>query len=221
MRYLWFIFIILFAGGTAVAVAQPSDTATYQVEFRTTWSKKKHPVNFPSNPHFSGLIGTTHNDQLELWARGKRASDGMEEMAESGDQSGLKQEITKARKAGKAKTVMSGSPKFGSPMKTSLNFTIDKNFPLVTLVSMIAPSPDWFVGVHNLSLLDSYGKWIDKRTVKLRAYDAGTDNGEIYNSYDDDTQPRGKISLLSSASKDTSFGKGKPYVGTFTFRRIK
>ena len=34
---------------------------------------------------------------------------------------------------------------------------VTTDHPRVTLVTMIAPSPDWFVGVSGLSLLDASG----------------------------------------------------------------
>ena len=43
----------------------------------------------------------------------------------------------------------------GTPTATG-DFTVTTDHPLVT---MIAPSPDWFVGVHGESLLDAGGQW--------------------------------------------------------------
>ena len=50
----------------------------------------------------------------------------------------------------------------------SVEFQIGRDHPLVTLVAMIAPSPDWFVGVHDLGLIES-GDWVDEMTVDLLA----------------------------------------------------
>ena len=36
--------------------------ARYRVTFQATWSAETHPTNFPANPHFSGLVGATHNE---------------------------------------------------------------------------------------------------------------------------------------------------------------
>ena len=56
---------------------------------------------------------------------------------------------------------------------------------------MVAPSPDWFLGVNSLSLLEE-GSWVDSVVIELFAYDAGTDSGAIYTSPDEATDPRGK-----------------------------
>lgn len=54
---------------------------------------------------------------------------------------------------------------------------------------MINPSPDWFVGVSDLELCLSNGSWIDKKTLFLYPYDAGTDNGPTYISPEQPTIP--------------------------------
>ena len=59
-----------------------------------------------------------------------------------------------------------------------MTFDIDVDSPLVTHVSMIAPSPDWFVGVNSLSLLEG-GSFMSSVVIQLFAYDAGTDSGVI------------------------------------------
>ena len=76
-----------------------------------------------------------------------------------------------------------------SPSSVSLDFAIRRDYTLVTLVSMVAPSPDWFTGVSALSLLEG-GQWVEELTVELFAYDAGTDSGTTYNSANDPTSPR-------------------------------
>ena len=52
--------------GTGNSRAQ---TAQYEVEFDATWSSETHPYKFPSSPHFSGLIGGTHNEEVTFWER--------------------------------------------------------------------------------------------------------------------------------------------------------
>ena len=53
-------------------------------------------------------------------------------------------------------------PNVGTDVVTTVEVTTD--YPLVSAVSMIAPSPDWFVGVRDYSLCNTTtGKWVDKR----------------------------------------------------------
>jgi hypothetical protein len=98
----------------------------------------------------------------------------------------------------------------------SLDFTISQSHPLVTLVSMIAPSPDWFVGVAGLPLRRD-GGWVDSLTVDLYGWDAGTDDGITYESEDAPSQPHVPIfSLIDGMFK---MGDVVPSLGTYTFIR--
>ena len=81
---------------------------------------------------------------------------------------------------------------------------------------MLAPSPDWFVGVSDRSLLED-GGWVDELTIELEGYDAGTDSGSTFNSRDRDTVPREPIAHITPPPLAQN-GIAPP-VGTFTFRR--
>ncbi len=48
----------------AIGLAQ--SVAVYTVHFDASWSEETHPDGFPSSPHFSGLIGGTHNDGVSF-----------------------------------------------------------------------------------------------------------------------------------------------------------
>jgi spondin-1 len=77
--------------------------------------------------------------------------------------------------------------------KTFAVFRVDSDHHLVSLVSMISPSPDWFVGVSGLELCLSNGSWVDEKILNLYPYDAGTDSGPTYTSSDSPTIPREAI----------------------------
>jgi len=81
---------------------------------------------------------------------------------------------------------------------------------------MIAPSPDWFVGVSGLSLIEN-GKWVDNKVVTLFLYDAGTDSGPSYASPDQPTSPRQPITKFTTFPALVN-GTVVPF-GAFTFSR--
>jgi hypothetical protein len=196
----------------------PSPTARYQVTFDATWSRATHPSNaFPANPHFSGLIGATHKRGLRLWEDSELASAGIEAMAERGSKSPLDQEIERAISQGRAENLLSGGGIDRSPGSVSLNFRVSLDQPAVTLVTMLAPSPDWFAGVSALDLLQN-GDWIEELVVELHPYDAGTDSGDTYEARDRDTAPPAPISRIEEPPLQV--GGSVPPVGTFTFRRL-
>lgn len=215
----------LLAGLTIVAAAgagQAHDAPTvqvarYEVTFEATWSDGTHPTDFPSSAHFSGLIGGTHDSTVEFWRAGDFASEGIRLMAERGSKFPLSQEVERAIGAGSANTVLSGGNLGRSPGAVNLQFDISQRFSLVTLVTMVAPSPDWFVGVSGLALFEN-GQWVEERRVSLDPYDAGTDSGITYGSPDLPTVPRAPIARITGYPMAAA-GRVAPF-GTFTFRRI-
>lgn len=196
----------------AVPSRVAAGTAVYQVTFQSTWSQATHPVDFPSsNAHFSGLIGGTHSDQVSFWNLGALASTGIKDMAELGSKTPLRQEVEAAIGAGTANAVLSGGAIAVSPGSVAMTFQMDDAFPYVTLVSMLAPSPDWFVGVSGLNLRAN-GAWISQVVVPLIAHDAGTDSGPTYASPNQVTMPPVPIAEI-----DYGPLAANNMVGTFTF----
>jgi hypothetical protein len=193
----------------------PAPTARYRVTFEATWSASSHPTDFPSNAHFSGLIGGTHRSTVSFWQAGGVATEGIQLMAERGRQTPLDLEVDAAIRAGHAQNLLVGSDVPVSPGSTSLDFQVSVEYPLVTLVTMVAPSPDWFVGVSGLSLLD--GDWVAERNVDLFPWDAGTDSGPSYRSADRVTAPPATIQLLTGPP--VAVGGTVPPMGRFVFRR--
>ncbi len=192
------------------------DSARYRLIFTATWDAATHPAQFPANAHFSPLIGTTHNSEISFWQSGQPPSPGMETMAELGATDRLRQEIAAAQAAGSAGEQISGSA-FDSPGAVETEFAIEVAHPQVTVVSMLAPSPDWFVGVSALALYED-GQWVGQKEIELRVYDAGSDHGTIFTAPDADANPKQAIRYLTAPQTD--FRDGLPPVGTFRFVRI-
>lgn len=210
IRSFAFVLLSLLAIASPL-VAAPDTTAQCSVRFDAIWSAGTHPTDFPPNAHFSGLIGGTHNGQVVFWAPGGLATPGIESMAETGSKTLLQGEVQGAITVGDAAAVISGGGIGISPGSVSAAFSIDLTHPLVTVVSMIAPSPDWFVGTHGLSLFAGT-RWVEQLVVDLPAYDAGTDSGISFQSGDLPTVPPDPIAEIT----------GHPFVGgtslgTFTF----
>jgi hypothetical protein len=187
------------------------------VTFDATWSAATHPTDIPGSAHFSGLIGGTHGPAVTFWEDGGQASEGIRQMAERGRQAPLGEEVEAAIAAGTAQHVLAGDDVPRSPGSASMEFEAGRDFPLVTLVTMVAPSPDWFVGVSGLSLIEN-GAWVEQKIVSLEPYDAGTDSGVTFTSADVATQPREPIHRIDTGPLVEA--ASTPYLGTFTFRRI-
>ena len=59
-------FPAVFAGSLSQG---PTATATarYTAPFDAVWGAGAHPMDFPNNPHFSGLIGGTPDETVVFW----------------------------------------------------------------------------------------------------------------------------------------------------------
>ena len=199
----------------ASPAATPAPVARYVVLFDASWEEATHAV--PPNPHFSRLIGGTHGERVRFWDEGEFASEGIRRMAELGAQAPLDEEVGAAIAAGTAEHLLAGSEQPANPGSTRLEFDVSRGFPLVTLVTMIAPSPDWFVGVSALPLFEN-GDWVREKEVPLVAWDAGTDSGVTFLSADRPSSPRQPIARI--ATPPLAGGGAVVPLGRFTFRRI-
>jgi len=198
----------------ALCFAPVGAQVRYQATFDATWSEQTHPTEFPTNPHFSPLVGGLHNENVMFWEVGGLASDGMETMAETGATSTLVSEIQTAAAQGDASGSTIVGSSFASPGVSVVQFDVNREFSRLTLVSMLAPSPDWFVGVAGLPLFEN-GHWREQVTVVLFTYDAGSDSGTTFLSANDDTVPPEPIVKIATAplADDTGY---QPPVGTYT-----
>ena len=134
------------------------ESAAYGVTFRAVWDADSHGNRppFPSGAHFSRVAGAAHAEEVSFWSAGGIATPGIESMAETGSVSTLCREIeAEADRGGSGPCLMSAEASFQSPGSVSFSFEADAERPSLTLVSMIAPSPDWFVGVNGIRLLES------------------------------------------------------------------
>lgn len=197
----------------SLASAQISSSADYEVLFDATWSSSTHPSAYPAFAHFSPLIGATHDSSIQLWTDGGIATNGIESMAETGGTFALTGEINAAIGAGSAGSVVTGGVVGISPGTATANLTATTAHSKLSLVTMIAPSPDWFVGIDSVDLIEN-GRWVDQKTIDLYAWDAGTDSGPNFNSSNQNTVPQEPIHLLTNGP---FFGTVP--LGTFTITR--
>lgn len=175
-----------------------SESATYTVTFKGNWNIDSTPDGVVGGAHFTTLIGAVHNNQVTFWRAGGTATAGVERVAEFGSTGRFKSEINSAA----AGTVKSIVEKSGTSATGTSTFEVEfsRSHPLLTLLSMIGPSPDWFVGVSGLSLLDGQN-WRSSHTVDLFPYDAGTENGEEFSLNNGATSPQGVITSLKGQGK--------------------
>ncbi|MCK5943954.1 MAG: spondin domain-containing protein [Planctomycetes bacterium] len=205
--------------GAVPALAQDG-SAVYRFTFVSPWSATTHPTSFPSNPHYSPLVGATHDASVELWQPGGIATPGIEQMAETGGTSTLVAEVNQHIQNGGADQVLNygGAGALGtSPGSVGVTFTARPGHARLSLVTMLAPSPDWFVGVHGVELIQN-GDWVESLVLPAHVYDAGTDSGVSYNSPDADLTPHLPIALVSTTQGP--FVGASTQVGTIMIERL-
>jgi hypothetical protein len=203
-------------GAPPARQAMPAGPAEYRVVVKSTWTARAFPSEYPSGAHFSGLIGASHNANYSIFALGRRPTAGLERLSEEGKHSPLNDEIRAAIDAGNALAMFeTGSLKnFKDSLVTTVR--VDPAHPMVSVVNMIAPSPDWFTGASSVNLAEN-GAWVQSRTLILPAYDSGGDDGTTYKAADRNTNPK-KPTSRSANRHFVVKGKVKP-VATITFTK--
>ncbi|KAK7086885.1 Spondin-1 [Halocaridina rubra] len=178
------------------------DEAKYEVTFEGMWSRQTHPKDFPTNEwltHFSDIIGASHSADYRVWEYGGYSSDGLRQVAEWGSTRTLESELK--RQSDHIRTIIKARGLWYPLVngKTFAVFRVDNRHHLMSLVSMLGPSPDWIVGVSALELCLRNCSWVDQKTLNLYPWDAGTDSGITYDSANAPTIPREKIRRITNS----------------------
>jgi Spondin_N len=207
----------------SMTVTTSADSARYEVRFVPSWNPATHPLEYPLTHGKKGLltpaIGATHGSNYSIFASGTKPTAGLEKLSETGMPTPLDMEIESAIEKGDAKSVIrfaGGSPgPVHSPIGTT--FEISKNAPLVSIVGMIAPSPDWFYGASSVELRKN-GRWVPNRVVTVYAWDSGGDAGTTYLAKDQDLNPK-QATRMAASPQFVRDGRSCP-VGYFVFKQI-
>ena len=59
-------------------------SAKYQLTFQSEWTDQSHPEDFPPSPHFTQVVGCTHNASYVMRKPGMKATTGVKDVAERG-----------------------------------------------------------------------------------------------------------------------------------------
>ena len=191
----------------------PYSEATYRVIISMNWASPLFSV--PASAHVTPLIGIVHSKDTFLWMPGMLATAGLEDVAEIGNNAKMNAELDAILQKNKGLSKFTLTPPaITDTVESNLNFNTD--FPYVSFASMIAPSPDWFMGIHDFSLLNNK-EWIADVTLNLMVYDAGTEEGNVFGYDNSETNPRQNISLLTPVSVLANGNASIAPIGTIRF----
>ncbi len=204
--------IVLMATGWAATPAI-SQNVTYDVSFQGNWTTASTPGGVVSGAHFTTLIGGVHGSGVTFWQSGGTASAGVELVAELGSTGTFRSEV---QASAHTLNVIQQGVSGGGTGTASFSITANKSHPLVTLLSMIGPSPDWFVGISGLSLLDGSDEWRTSIVADLFPYDAGTEDGTEFSLSNPATVPQGTITSIQGTGKFSTVRMARL---TFTLRQ--
>ncbi len=136
-----------------------------------------------------------------------------------GRTSALNNEMYSAIKAKKALRRFQGRGISNTGTFTVKDIEVNTSYPLVSAITMIAPSPDWFVGVHDYTLCDeNNGTWFDKKVKDLFLYDSGTDDAPTFVHTNKPSKPAVPIFLITNKHEGSLKSNNTiKRFGTFTF----
>jgi len=181
------------ATGLSPLPAAPQEI-TYRVTFEGNWTRASTPGGVAPGGHFTTLIGGVHGSGVTFWRAGERASPGVEGVAETGFTGTFRSEVAASPHT---RSIIQQGVSGGGTGRATFNIDVTRTHPRVTLLSMIGPSPDWFVGVSGVSLLDGADEWRESHVVSLFPYDAGTEDGDDFSLSNPDTSPQGVITRIA------------------------
>lgn len=180
--------ILLHTAVSTSSRAKCSGRATYRVTFQNFLTPARFGKLIPSGGLvFSPLAGVSHsNRQSFLTVRGF-ASRGVEQIAETGVNARFVRRANRLREMGRGvKTVASADGPTPPGHSTILKFQVDCEHPFITVLGMIAPSPDWIVQINNRNTYMN-GRFVNFMSGSLIAYDSGTDDGREFTAPGDPT----------------------------------
>lgn len=171
--------------------------ATYEVRFIFDWNSTDFPNEYPSSAHFSPLVGWVHEKDHSYFKEGELASSGIEQMAETGSTTTLVNELEALIDQNEGLATYTGSGLNSGVGTISIDIEVNRDFPAVSLASMLAPSPDWFVACVSVNLLDEDNEFVLEKTLVGHVYDAGTEDGCGFSLNNPETMPQIPITRIT------------------------
>ncbi|XP_046977878.1 spondin-1-like [Vanessa cardui] len=185
--------LFLFATWLNLALGCEIDMAVYKVTIKFLWSEETFPKDYPlyrPKAQWSSVFGQSHNRSYNLYHIDEVARKSVRNFAQFGKLDELVQEGDEDQRV----YDQFSAPSVGDGTGETGNMVfVDGDHSLISVISRMIPSPDWFVGVDSLDLcIDS--SWIDEITLDLEPLDAGAASGLTFTSPRWETTPPDPVS---------------------------
>lgn len=221
------LFLILVASAQADNSPFPGcrGKATYNITFYNFLTSKNFGSAIPADGLvFSPLAGASHSGRISILTVRGFASRAVQDIAELGDNSRLVTVGSRLQRKGRGVKDLAAAAGPTMPGgKTTLTLDVDCANSFVTVLGMVAPSPDWLVQISNVNLYNTaFRKFINYAWEYLIAYDGGTDSGSDFTppgdtSLDVPTKPKQNIAPLE---EDETNPFGKKVIGKYTIEKL-
>ncbi len=189
-----------------------ADEAQYEITIQVNWNSRNHGQYYPSSARLSQPVTWTGSNNPVFFI-GQNASAGMIEFAESGRTRGIKKELEDLRELGRIDQ-FEITDVVDAPGANTYTMTINRDSPVVSIAAALLPSPDWFVTLEGLNLLED-NRWKTGVTVSGIVLDVGSQAGNSFVNSTAASETNGVITSLSDIPVQTL-----PAFVTFQFRQI-
>ena len=185
----------------------------YLVILVSNWNKEDH-VELPRGAHFSKPAIVLHKSNYTLIPFEGQATPGLEKLAELGQTGEIEEEFETEMEKG---SIMSYSifPGLYLSDGTSMQFTISVNAsaPYFSMASMIAPSPDWIIGIDSLLLYDEskgFSSGVERQA--LYAISAGTEGEDRPGNFTISDNAPDSVKYIKSLKEVNGFEEPFAYI---------
>lgn len=169
-----------------------SGSASYSLEIIPRWTSPLF-ASVPPVRTLSPFTAFSHKNRFSAWALYGYATPAVQAIAETGNNTALRSDLASAMTSGFVKHVATRPMGSGPAQRFALELVVDCENHYVSGISMLAPSPDWFVAVTRANILDQDGNFRDFVRGRLFVYDAGTDSGDTFAAANMETVPKENI----------------------------
>jgi len=162
----------------------------YYCTFRGKWSDERHPNDFPKAASWSAPTLVSHSKDWRMWTGTETVTAGVEYMAEEGFPTIMYNEFQNA--GYETLQMIVGDRMYNTTESQHLPpINVTYAHPWLSAMAKISPSPDWFVGFSDFRTI-SYDTetFYNRFVIQSYVWDAGTDDGQNYLSFDRDLDPQ-------------------------------
>lgn len=195
-------------------------TARGQAVYYMTISSNWLTPTPPSGAMFGPFTAVSHSQCSVLWRNLVYATQGVQAVAETGNRTHLLPEITAL---GDHIGVTLSGEEIPAVGRVHGLVSVDRFHPVVSLISQIFPSPDWFIGLDSVPLCSSR-QFLERASYRLLPWDSGTDNGLTFTAADSPSLPHQVVTPIRSSNVPAGsvFRDGTDELfATVTFQRVE